>query len=109
VTTPGHNVVDSSAWLEFLADGPNAAALAPAIEAVARLVVPTLVMTEVLRQLEAQGRREVIPEVLAHMRQGRLVPLEESLAVEAAGTVWTQDEDFNALPGVEYRPHRKGK
>jgi predicted nucleic acid-binding protein len=130
--TTGYNVVDSSAWLEFLADGPNARAFAPAIEAVARLVVPTLVITEVLRRLDAQGRSEIIPEVLAHMRQGRLIPLEEELAVDAAtvgrvrglaladsiifataeavdGTVWTQDVDFKKLPGVEYRPHRKGK
>jgi hypothetical protein len=82
------------------------------IEAVARLVVPTLVITEVLRRLDAQGRKAMIPEVLAHMRQGRLVPLEEGLAVEAAtveGTIWTQDEDFKGLPGVEYRAHRKGR
>lgn len=130
--TTGYNVVDSSAWLEFLADGPNAAEFTPAITAVARLVVPTLVITEVLRRLDAQGRREMIPEILAHMRQGRLIPLDEELAVDAAtvgreqglaladsiiyattlavdGTIWTQDEDFKHLPSVEYRPHRKGK
>ena len=132
MTPTGHNVVDSSAWLEFLADGPNAAEFASAIEAVARLVVPTLVITEVLRRLDAQGRREIVPEVLAHMRQGWVVPLDERLAVDAAtmgrerrlaladsivlatavaveGTIWTQDEDFKDLPGVQYRPHRKGK
>ena len=123
-------VVDSSAWLEYLANGPNAEQFAPAIEAVDRLVVPTVVITEVLRHLDAQGRRAVVPDVLAHMRQGQLVPLEEQLAVAAAvlgrqhrlpladsiiyataqtvrGIVWTQDEDFQALPDVEYRPHRR--
>lgn len=123
-------VVDSSAWLEYLANGPNAEQFAPAIEAVDRLVVPTVVITEVLRRLDAQGRRAVVPDVLAHMRQGQLVPLEEQLAVAAAvlgrqhrlpladsiiyataqtvgGVVWTQDEDFQHLPDVEYRPHRR--
>lgn len=125
----GPQVVDSSAWLEYLADGPNAEEFAPAIEAIDRLVVPTVVITEVLRRLDAQGRRAVIPDVLAHMRQGQLVPLDDQLAVAAAvvgrqhglpladsiiyataltvtGTVWTQDEDFRKLPGVEYRAHR---
>ncbi len=122
------NVVDSSAWLEYLADGPNAAAFAPAIETVRKLVVPTIVITEVLRRLEAQGRRAIIPDVLAQMRQATVVPLDDQLAVDAAtigkrqglaladsivyattqavgGTLWTQDEDFSDLPSVEFRRH----
>ena len=126
----GLQVIDSSAWLEYLANGPNAEEFAHAIEAADRLIVPTVVVTEVLRRLDAQGRGAVIPDVLAHMRQGRLVPLDDQLAVAAAvlgrqhglpladsiiyatarivgGTVWTQDEDFRSLPGVQYRPHRR--
>lgn len=34
------NVVDSSGWLEYFADGPNADFFAPAIENVTDLVVP---------------------------------------------------------------------
>ena len=40
------NVVDSSAWLEYFADGTNADHFAPAIEAVEDLVVPTVVLYE---------------------------------------------------------------
>lgn len=128
-TRTGPNVVDSSAWLEYLANGPNSADFAPVIEAVDRLVIPALVITEVLRRLDAQERRGVIPEVLAHMRQGLIVVFGEQLAVDAAvlgrrhrlaladsivyatavaveGTVWTQDEDFRRLPDVQYRPHQ---
>ena len=123
------HVVDSSAWLEYLANGPNAQLFALAIETVDRLVVPTVVITEVLRRLDAQGRRAVVPEVVAHMRQAQLVPLDEPVAVAAAvlgrqhrlpladsiiyataqavgAVVWTQDADFAHLPDVEYRPHR---
>lgn len=57
------NVIDSSAWLEYLANGPNASEFAPAIEAVDRLVVPALVIVEVLRRLDALGRRQVVTEV----------------------------------------------
>ncbi len=125
---PAANVIDSSAWLEYLANGPNASEFAPAIEAVDRLVVPALVITEVLRRLDTVGQRQVVPEVLAHMRQGRIVVFDDHLAVDAAvvgrrhglaladsvvyatalaveGVVWTQDEDFEPLAQVEYRAH----
>ncbi len=127
--TTGYNVVDSSAWLEFLDDGPNADDFAPAIENTSKLIVPTVVITEVLRRLEASERRQLVPDVLAQMRRGTVVPYDGQLAVEAVvlgrrhrlaladsmifatarqclATVWTQDEDFQALPDVEYRPHR---
>jgi hypothetical protein len=39
------NVVDSSGWLEYLADTPNADFFAPAIEDVENLVVPIISVT----------------------------------------------------------------
>lgn len=124
------NVVDSSAWLEYLANGPNAGEFAAAIETVRALVVPTIVISEIVRRLDAQGRRAIIPDVLAQMRQATIVPLDDQLAIDAAtlgrrqglaladsivyattqavgGTLWTQDEDFNALPKVEFRAHKR--
>jgi len=124
------NLIDSSAWLEYLADAPNASEFADAIERTSQLVVPTLVMTEVARRLDAEGRRRVIPQVVAHMRLGNVVPLDEPVALSAAtigrlhslaladsivyatalaynAIVWTQDADFKDLPNVEYRAHRR--
>jgi hypothetical protein len=43
------------AWLEYLADEPNADEFAAVIEQVGALVVPTLVMTEVARRLRDTG------------------------------------------------------
>lgn len=129
---PAANVIDSSAWLEYLANGPNANDFARAIEAVERLIVPALVITEVLRRLDVLGRGDVVPEVLAHMRQGQIVVFDDQLAVDAAvlgrrhglaladsvvyatalaveGVVWTQDEDFQSLAQVEYRAHAHRK
>ncbi len=37
------NVVDSSGWLEYFADAPNANKFAPAIQNTADLIVPTLI------------------------------------------------------------------
>jgi uncharacterized protein with PIN domain len=45
------NIVDSSGWLEYLADGPNAAVFAKPIEATATLLVPTLSLFEVFRRV----------------------------------------------------------
>ena len=36
------NVVDSSARLEYFADGPNASFFAPAIETIEELIVPSI-------------------------------------------------------------------
>jgi toxin FitB len=124
------NVVDSSAWLEYFAGGPNASYFAPAIEDVGRLVVPAVVVYEVYRRLLHSGRGGTDSlEVLGVLRAGRVVDLDASLAIDAAkvglehklpladsivlatarrmrATLWTQDADFEGLEGVRYRPHR---
>ncbi|MGQ0569685.1 MAG: VapC toxin family PIN domain ribonuclease, partial [Armatimonadota bacterium] len=45
------NVVDSSGWLEYFADGPNAKFFTKAIEAPAELMVPTLSLYEVFKRV----------------------------------------------------------
>jgi|ERR1700693_432813 len=47
------NVVDSSGWLEYFADGPNAAEFAKPIEATRSLLVPTLSLFEVFKRVYA--------------------------------------------------------
>lgn len=120
------NVVDSSAWLEYFAGGPNAAFFAPAIEDGRRLIVPTVCLLEVFKVIARQRPMKDAVECVAHMRQGTLVTLTPDLALSAAtlglehklpladsivfataqahqATVWTQDADFEHLPGVRYR------
>lgn len=48
------NVVDSSAWLEYFAGGPNASFFAGAVENTAELVVPTLCLYEVFKRVLEQ-------------------------------------------------------
>jgi len=48
------NVVDSSGWLEYFADGPNANFFAPAIEAAAELIVPSVSVYEVFKRVHQQ-------------------------------------------------------
>jgi predicted nucleic acid-binding protein len=120
------NVVDSSAWLEYLADGPNAGFFAPAIEATEDLIVPTISLYEVFKRILQQRSESEALQAVALMQQGEVVELDAPLALVAArlgvdarlpladsiilatarrhgATLWTQDEDFDGLPDVQYR------
>lgn len=124
------NVVDSSAWLEYFADGPNASDFAPAIENIDELIVPSLVLFEVFKRVRQQRDESQALQVMAAMQQGKVVDLGATLAINAArlsaelklpmadsiilttarqagATLWTQDADFKDLPAVEYRPARQ--
>jgi toxin FitB len=53
------NVVDSSGWLEYFANGPNADFFAPAIEDTEKLIVPSISILEVFKRvLQQRGERE---------------------------------------------------
>jgi toxin FitB len=129
---PGPNVVDSSAWLEYFADGPNASRFAPAIETVAALVVPSITLYEVYRRLDEQRGRASAQRGVAQMMQGSVVDLDAHVALTAAQTsraehlsmadsiilatsrlhkaeLWTQDEHFQNKPGVHYFPRGAAK
>ena len=124
------NVVDSSAWLEYFANGPNAAYFASAIEDVERLLVPSIAILEVFKRVLQQRSEDEALQAVALMRQGRIVDLDVSLAMSAGrlgiavglpladsvilatalaheATVWTQDTDFEGLENVRYRPARR--
>lgn len=121
------NVVDSSAWLEYFAGSPAAAHFAHAIEAVDGLVVPAVCLLEVFKVVLRQRGESDALQAVALMQQGTVVDLDAPLAIQAAalgvsrklpladrivyataqlvgGTVWTQDDDFDGLPNVEYFP-----
>jgi predicted nucleic acid-binding protein len=119
------NVVDSSGWLEYFADGPNADFFAQAIEAVSDLVVPTLSLYEVFKRvLQQRGEGDAL-QAVAVMIQGNVIDLDMDLALSAAkvsmelklpmadsvmlataqahgATLWTQDADFEEIAGVQY-------
>lgn len=124
------NLVDSSAWLEYFADGPNAQFFAPAIEKTSELIVPTIVVFEVFKRVLQQRSARAALETVAVLRQGRFVDLTNSLAIVAAtvshreklpmadsiiiatarsenAVIWTQDADFERLPGVKFRAKKR--
>ena len=121
------NVVDSSGWLEFFADGPNADKFARAIADTERLIVPSISLLEVYKRVLQQRDVNAALQAVAAMQQGAVVDLDATLALEAArlsvthklpladsvmratsrlngATLWTQDGDFDGLEGVRYFP-----
>lgn len=120
------NVVDSSAWLEYFADAPNAGFFAPAIEAIDQLVVPTISVYEVFKRVLQQRDETAALQAAGVMLQGRVVDLTTEIALLAArtsvrlalpmadalilatahahgATLWTQDVDFRGVDGVRYQ------
>ena len=119
------NVVDSSGWLEYFADGPNADFFAPAIQKLDELIVPTVSIYEVFKRVIQQKDESLALRAVALMEQGKVVELDTSIALRAAklslelklpmadslmlatahafgAVLWTQDSDFEHLEGVRY-------
>lgn len=113
------NVVDSSGWLAYFADTPQAGQFAPAIEDSANLLVPVITLYEVFKKvLRERGENDAL-QIASMMQTGRMIDLDSALAMEAArhplpladsliyatamrfnATLWTQDEHFKGLPRV---------
>ena len=107
--------------MEFFADTPRADLFAAAIEDVDRLVVPVLTIYEVVKKLAREAGDETASAALSLMQRGRVVPVDLSLALDAAvnglpmadsliyttarrhgAELWSQDADFEGLDGVRY-------
>jgi predicted nucleic acid-binding protein len=121
------NVVDSSGWLEYFADAPNAEFFAPAIENSPELLVPAISLYEVFKRVLQQVGEDKALEAVSFMMQGQVVELNALLAINAAklsnqfkipmadsiilatarhyeAVLWTQDADFATIPDVQYIP-----
>ena len=122
-------LIDSSGWLEFFADGPNAADFSTPLRNIKNIVVPTICLYEVFKIVLRERSEGEALQAIALMRQGKVVDLTPELALQAAvvstdykipmadsiifataqsfqAIIWTQDEDFKGLPGVEFLPKK---
>ncbi len=69
------NVVDSSGWLEFFSDGPNASFFAPPIQKLSELIVPTVSLYEVFKRVLQQRDETQALQAVALMEQAMVVEL----------------------------------
>lgn len=119
------NVVDSSGWIAFFLATANGPIFKPVVEARDELLVPVIALYEVHKILSRKVPAPVVASALDVMRHGRVLDLTDSRAVAAStaankfgldmadaamysmaqefqATFWTQDVDYQGLPGVNY-------
>jgi predicted nucleic acid-binding protein len=124
------NVIDSSAWLSYFADEPTAVNFHSAIQEIKSLIVPVITIYEVFKVVLRESRENEALQAIAAMQKGMVVDLTPSLAIAASklslqhklpmadsiilatakhynATIWTQDIDFQNIPGVNYFPKPK--
>jgi toxin FitB len=120
------NLVDTSGWIEYFFDGPNASFFSGPIEAIEELIVPTVCVYETFKKINLVADASRALRAVAQMQQASVIsltadvalraslisiqhklPTADSLiyatAVTAGATVWTQDEHFRGLPHVNFR------
>ena len=124
------NVVDSSGWIEYFTEGPNAGFFAGAIEKIEELLVPARSIYEVFKWVSRERGETQALKAIAHMQLGEVIDLDSKLAIFSArlslqaklpmadsivyataraheATLWTQDDDFEGLEGVKYIAKKK--
>ena len=119
------NIIDSSGWLEYFSDGPNAKHYLSPLNDTSSLIVPVITIYEVFKVvLRESGENEALQAVSA-MQKGKVVDLTANIAMNAAKlslqhnlpmadsiilataqahrcVIWTQDSDFQNIEGVKY-------
>ncbi|MBI1294903.1 PIN domain-containing protein [bacterium] len=119
------NVVDSSGWLEYFADAPNADFFAAAIEDTEQLIVPAITLYEVFKRICQQKDENEALQAVMVMMQSQIIDLIPSIAFDATklslefklpmadsvilataqahnALLWTQDGHFEHIKGVRF-------
>jgi predicted nucleic acid-binding protein len=123
------NIVDSSGWLAYFADEPNAKHFLTPLNDPAELVVPTVTIYEVFKVILRESSENDALQAAMAMQKGTVVDLTASLAIaasklslehdlpmadsiilataqECGATIWTQDSDFETMDNVKYFPRK---
>jgi toxin FitB len=126
------NIVDSSGWIEYIADDLNANYFEPLIVDAENLLVPTICLYEVFKRVLQEFGEERALDTMGIMSLGTIVDLDRQIAIHAAqisnelklamadsiilataraydATLWTQDEHFKSIEGVKYKEKRSKK
>ncbi len=113
--------MDSSGWIEYLANRPAARRFAPYLEGREPLLVCVIEIYEIYKVIRRDLSEARALEAVSALRRATIVPIDESLALEAAdlslvhglamadslvyatarrhgAKVVTADEDFDGLP-----------
>ncbi len=123
------NIVDSSGWLAYFADEPNAKYFFKPLNDTDSLVVPTVTIYEVFKVVLRESNENEALQAIVAMQKGKVVDLTVSMAIVASkisleykipmadsiilataktfnAVIWTQDGDFKDLDNVKYFPKK---
>jgi predicted nucleic acid-binding protein len=123
------NIVDSSGWLAYFADEPNAKHFLVPLSDSALLIVPTVTIYEVFKVILRESSENEALQAVVAMQKGRVIDLSASLAIAASrlslehqlpmadsiilataqefkAMIWTQDSDFKNVSKVKYYPKK---
>jgi len=123
------NIVDSSGWIEYIADETNANYFEPSIIDSETLLVPTICLYEVFKRVLQEFGEERALDAMGIMSLGTIIDLDGQIAIHAAqishelkltmadsiilaiaraydATLWTQDEHFKDIDGVKYKQQK---
>jgi predicted nucleic acid-binding protein len=120
------NLVDTSGWIEYFFAEANAGYFTGPIEKTDTLLVPVICLYEVFKKVNIVADEARALQAVAQMKQGLIVDITEDVALSAAlvslkhklpmadsliyatalahgAILWTQDDHFRNLPGVNYK------
>jgi len=119
------NLVDSSGWLEYFANGRNARFFASALEDTENLIVSTINIYEVFKRVHQQRGEDAALQAVALMHQAGVVDVTSPIAMDAVklstelklpmadslilatarscdAILWTLDAHFKGFPNVRF-------
>lgn len=76
--------MDSSGWIEYLAERPLADSFAPYLEGREAQIIASIQLYEVYKVVRRDLSEERAIEAVAAMHRARVIALDENLAIEAA-------------------------
>lgn len=126
------NIVDSSGWIEYIADDVNAGFFEPLIIDTENILVPTICLYEVFKRVLQEYGEERALDAMGIMSLGTIIDLDRQTAIHAAqisnelklamadsiilataraydAILWTQDEHFESIEGVKYKEKKSKK
>jgi predicted nucleic acid-binding protein len=121
------NIIDSSGWLEYFSDGPNAIHYLPPLNDTSTLIVPVITIYEVFKVVLRESTENEALQAIAAMQKGKIIDLNANIAMNGSKlslqhnlpmadsiilatarvydcVIWTQDSDFQHIEGVNYFP-----
>ncbi len=120
------NIIDSSGWLEYFADGPHANFFAkPILKKSKQIIMPAIIIYEIFKKILIEKDEDIALQTIGQIKKYKIISLDDDMALSAAklsfdlklpmadsiiyavakkhkAVIWTMDEHFKKLPGVKY-------